>query len=407
MSDTNISDEPSALTVTGLRKTFPVPRSAGGGAVHAVAGVDLMIGRGEIVGLVGESGSGKTTVAHCVARLLNRTPARSPSMGPTSRTCPGASSRRLRPKMHMVFQDPYSSLNPRMKVADIVAAPLRAQRHVRPVSRRKLNAEVDEMLAQVGLSPQLRGRYPHELSGGQRQRVGLARSLIARPLLLVADEPTRRSTSRSRPPSSTSSPTCSATSASPACSSRTTSRSCITSATGLRSCSEVRSSRPAPASRSSGRRVTPTPGSCSPRRRSVPDHHLVRQRPDRLDRHRHLVAVGQRADASGVPVSSTSPGSRVITDDTYSTSDGTSYSSSDVRECCLTDPHAITVITSGIPRLSGGGRDCAAPGEPCARRSSRAARRPGWRGAPLARPPRSRRRSRTARCRHPPLRRGR
>jgi oligopeptide transport system ATP-binding protein len=178
------------LTVTGLRKTFQVPRSAGGGAVDAVAGVDLTIGRGEIVGLVGESGSGKTTVAHCVLRLHE------PDAGAivVDGTDITHLSRRklmpLRPKMHMVFQDPYSSLNPRMKVADIVAAPLRAQRHVRPVSRRKVSAEVDEMLDQVGLSAQLRGRYPHELSGGQRQRVGLARSLIARPLLLVADEPT-------------------------------------------------------------------------------------------------------------------------------------------------------------------------------------------------------------------------
>jgi len=199
-SDTNPGDTntggsttstgPPVLTVTGLRKTFPVPRSAGGGAVHAVAGVDLTIGRGEIVGLVGESGSGKTTVAHCVLRLLE------PDAGAIAVNGTDIThlSRRklmpLRPKMHMVFQDPYSSLNPRMKVADIIAAPLRAQRHVRPVSRRKVDAEVGQMLDQVGLSAQLRGRYPHELSGGQRQRVGLARSLIARPLLLVADEPT-------------------------------------------------------------------------------------------------------------------------------------------------------------------------------------------------------------------------
>jgi oligopeptide transport system ATP-binding protein len=186
-SDANTSP---ALAVTGLRKAFHVPRSAGGGAVHAVAGVDLMIGRGEIVGLVGESGSGKTTVAHCVLRLLE------PDAGAIALDGTDVThlSRRkltpLRPKMHMVFQDPYSSLNPRMKVADIVAAPLRAQRRERQTSRRKINAEVDEMLAQVGLSPQLRGSFPHELSGGQRQRVGLARSLIARPLLLVADEPT-------------------------------------------------------------------------------------------------------------------------------------------------------------------------------------------------------------------------
>jgi ABC-type glutathione transport system ATPase component len=190
VSDDRVSDDtvngagPPVLTVTGLRKSFRIPRSAGGGVLHAVAGIDLEIGRGEIVGLVGESGSGKTTVAHCVLRLLE------PDGGQV--TLDGTDithlSRRrllpLRPKMHMVFQDPYSSLNPRMTVGDIVAAPLRAQRAAGRADK------VAEMLTGVGLSAQLRTRYPHELSGGQRQRVGLARSLIARPRLLVADEPT-------------------------------------------------------------------------------------------------------------------------------------------------------------------------------------------------------------------------
>jgi len=183
-ADTVNGTGPPVLTVTGLRKSFRIPRSAGGGVLHAVAGIDLEIGRGEIVGLVGESGSGKTTVAHCVLRLLE------PDAGQV--TLDGTDitrlSRRrllpLRPKMHMVFQDPYSSLNPRMTVGDIVAAPLRAQRAAGRADK------VAEILTRVGLSAQLRTRYPHELSGGQRQRVGLARSLIARPRLLVADEPT-------------------------------------------------------------------------------------------------------------------------------------------------------------------------------------------------------------------------
>lgn len=185
VSDSRVDGSgPPTLSVTGLRKSFRVPRAAGGGLVRAVAGIDLVVGRGEIVGLVGESGSGKTTVAQCVLRLLE------PDGGQVSLDGTDIThlSRRkllpLRPKMHMVFQDPYSSLNPRMTVGDIVAAPLRAQRTPGRAGK------VAEMLTQVGLSPQLRSRYPHELSGGQRQRVGLARSLIARPRLLVADEPT-------------------------------------------------------------------------------------------------------------------------------------------------------------------------------------------------------------------------
>jgi ABC-type glutathione transport system ATPase component len=176
------------LEITGLRKEFRVPRSAGGGTVRAVAGLDLAIAKGETVGLVGESGSGKTTVARCVLRLTEPGAGRITLDGADITRLSQRSLRPLRPKVHMVFQDPYSALNPRMTVADIVAAPLRAQRAV-PGST--LRSNVDKILAQVGLDPvAMRGRRPHELSGGQRQRVGLARSLIIRPLLLVADEPT-------------------------------------------------------------------------------------------------------------------------------------------------------------------------------------------------------------------------
>jgi len=175
------------LEITGLRKEFRVPRSAGGGTVRAVAGLDLAVGQGETVGLVGESGSGKTTVARCVLRLTDPDAGRITLDGEDITRLPQRRLRPLRPKVHMVFQDPYSALNPRMTVADIVAAPLRAQ----AASRKTIRAKADEILAQVGLDPAaLRGRRPHELSGGQRQRVGLARSLIVRPLLLVADEPT-------------------------------------------------------------------------------------------------------------------------------------------------------------------------------------------------------------------------
>lgn len=175
------------LQISGLRKTFRTPRSAGGGVVRAVSGIDLTIAEGEIVGLVGESGSGKTTVGRCVLRLLDPDGGRIILDGTDITRLPQRKLRPLRPKMHMVFQDAHSALNPHMTVADIVAAPLRAQR---TVARPHIAATVQDTLAKVGLDPRLGDRRPHELSGGQRQRVGLARSLAVRPRLLVADEPT-------------------------------------------------------------------------------------------------------------------------------------------------------------------------------------------------------------------------
>jgi ABC-type glutathione transport system ATPase component len=176
------------LEITGLRKEFRTPRGAGSGTVRAVTGLDLSVGEGETVGLVGESGSGKTTVARCVLRLTDPDGGRIALDGTDITRLPPRRLRPHRPKLHMVFQDPHSALNPRMTVADIVAAPLRAHR---AAPANTIRTRVDEILAQVGLDPAaMRGRRPHELSGGQRQRVGLARSLVLRPLLLVADEPT-------------------------------------------------------------------------------------------------------------------------------------------------------------------------------------------------------------------------
>ncbi|HEV3381511.1 MAG TPA: ATP-binding cassette domain-containing protein [Trebonia sp.] len=175
------------LEITGLRKAFRVPRSSGGGVVRAVSGIDLTIAKGEIVGLVGESGSGKTTVGRCILRLLAPDGGRIVLDGTDITRLTQRKLRPLRPKMHMVFQDAHSALNPHMTVGGIVAAPLRAQR---TMPGREVPAAVDNVLAKVGLDPALRDRRPHELSGGQRQRVGLARSLAVRPRLLVADEPT-------------------------------------------------------------------------------------------------------------------------------------------------------------------------------------------------------------------------
>jgi oligopeptide transport system ATP-binding protein len=177
------------LEVRNLVKHFPVP----GGfreaklSVKAVDGVSFTLKRGETLGLVGESGCGKTTTGRCVLLLERPTSGEVVFEGTELTTLPEDKLRAMRRRMQVIFQDPYSSLNPRMTVGQILAEPMKVHGLVKSKSGR--DARVRELLTQVGLLPQHARRYPHQMSGGQRQRVGIARALAMEPSLIVCDEP--------------------------------------------------------------------------------------------------------------------------------------------------------------------------------------------------------------------------
>jgi oligopeptide transport system ATP-binding protein len=178
------------VRASGLEKYYPIK---GGvfrrtvGHVRAVDGVDLDLRAGETLGVVGESGCGKSTLGRLLMCLERPTAGALEILGEDALTRKGAGLRRLRRNVQIVFQDPYTSLNPRKTVGDIVAEPFRI--HPEVVAKAGVRRRVQDLLDQVGLNPEHINRYPHQFSGGQRQRVGIARGIALNPKVLICDEP--------------------------------------------------------------------------------------------------------------------------------------------------------------------------------------------------------------------------
>ena len=171
------------LRVNHLKKYFKTGR----GLLHAVDDVSFSIQRGETIGVVGESGCGKSTLGRTVLRLNEPTDGKILFHGEDLVSAPKNRMKEIRPKMQMIFQDPYSSLNGRMTVRQLIAEPLIVNRVCR--SRAEMDERIDRMMETVGLASRLDMAYPHELDGGRRQRIGIARTLVLEPEFVVCDEP--------------------------------------------------------------------------------------------------------------------------------------------------------------------------------------------------------------------------
>lgn len=178
------------LEVDNLKKYFPITRGLlrkKVGEIKAVDGVSFKIKRGETLGLVGESGCGKTTIGRCILRQYDITDGKIIFDGEDISSYSEDKLRKVRRKMSLIFQDPYSSLDPRQSAGSLVGEPLKIQRMFS--STKEYNERIEELFRMVGLDPSMTSRFPHEFSGGQRQRIGIARALACNPSLIVCDEP--------------------------------------------------------------------------------------------------------------------------------------------------------------------------------------------------------------------------